>query len=155
MELADENLAQILPERALTASEVSELLPPLLAALSHLHSAGFVHGRVRPANVMAIKDQVKLSADQLTPMKGDRSAKTRRDVYDAPEVAAGIISPEADAWSVGATVVAALTQNVSFAEDASQGDAGLPRSMPEPFRTIASECLRLDPQRRSSIADIR
>ncbi len=155
MELADENLAQILPERALTASEVSELLPPVLAALSHLHSAGFVHGRVRPANVMAIKDQVKLSADQLTPIKGDRSAKTRRDVYDAPEVAAGIISPEVDAWSVGATLVAALTQNVSFAEDASQGNAGLPRSIPEPFRTIASECLRLDPQRRCSIADIR
>ena len=37
MEYAEENLAQILPQRALTADEVREMLPPLLDALDYLH----------------------------------------------------------------------------------------------------------------------
>ncbi|HTW60107.1 MAG TPA: TonB family protein [Terriglobales bacterium] len=155
MECADEDLAQILPQRALTPAEVGELLPPLLDAVSFLHSKGFVHGRIKPSNVLAVGNQLKLSADQIVSLAEPAAARTRRDVYDAPESAAGIVSAAGDLWSVGVTLVAALTQNVSFEHEPSAGNPGLPESIPEPFRGVARECLQLDPKRRCSIAEIK
>lgn len=155
MEYAEEDLSEILPQRALAPSEVSELLPPLLDALSYLHEKGYVHGRVKPSNVLAVGDQLKLSADSITPIAEPASARRRRDIYDAPETAAGIVSPASDVWSVGVTLVAALTQNVTLAEPSDPGKPGLPDTIPEPFRGIARECLHLDPKRRCSLADIR
>ena len=114
MEYAEEDLSQILPQRPLAPAEVTDLLPPLLDALSYLHSKGFVHGRIKPSNVHAMGDQLKLSADQIVTFAELNSARRRRDVYDAPETAAGIVSPAGDVWSIGVTLVAALTQNVSF-----------------------------------------
>jgi TonB family protein len=155
MEHADEALSQILPERALTPSEVTEMLPPLLDALSYLHGKGFVHGRVKPSNILALGEQLKLSPDHISSLTQPESTGKRRDVYDAPETAAGLISPESDLWSVGVTLLAALTQNVEFAEDGSQGKPALPENIAEPFRGIARECLQLDPKRRCTIAEIR
>ena len=153
MEYAEEDLSQILPQRALTPDEVADLLPPLLDALSYLHGKGFVHGDIRPSNVLAVGDQLKLSADQLIASTESQSAG-RRDVYDAPETAAGIVSPAGDLWSIGVTLVTTLTQNVPFAGDAA-GDPRVPESIPEPFRGIARECLHLDPKQRCSIANIQ
>ena len=154
MECADDNLAQILPQRALSPEEGGEMLPPLLDALSYLHSRGFVHSGVKPSNILAVGDQLKLSADQITSISEPASAHKRRDEYDAPELAAGIVSPAGDVWSVGMTLVAALTQNASFSPEA-QATPGLPDTVPEPFRGIARDCLQLDPKQRRSIADIK
>jgi len=153
MEYAEEDLAEILPQRPLTPAEVAELIPPVLDALSYLHEKGFVHGNIKPSNVLAVGDQLKLSSDQVTSAAETDSTRRRRDVYDAPETAAGIVSPAGDLWSLGVTLVAALTQNTSLAEGA-QVPAAL-ETLPEPFRGIARECLRLDPNRRCSIALIQ
>src|SRR5215469_4471056 len=153
MECADDDLSQILPTRPLENNEVSALLPPLLGALSYLHGSGLVHGRIKPSNVLAVGDRLKLSADQISSVADDNSYHRRRDAYDAPETAAGVISPAGDIWSVGATLVAALTQTVSFGED-SQRDPGLPATLSEPYRTIARECLHLDPKKRWSLQQI-
>ncbi|HTT18691.1 MAG TPA: TonB family protein [Candidatus Sulfotelmatobacter sp.] len=155
MECADDDLSQILPDRALEPNEVSDLLPPVLDALSYLHSNRFVHGRVKPSNVLAVGDQLKLSSDQAAPVAQQNEQHRRRDVYDAPETAAGIVSPEGDIWSVGVTLVAALTQNVTVAETASPNNRDLPESIPEPFRSIVRECLQLDPNRRGSVREIQ
>jgi TonB family protein len=159
MESAEEDLSQILPQRPLAPAEVTELLPPLLDALSYLHSKGFVHGRIKPSNVHAQGDLLKLSADQIVSVAEPTSARTRRDVYDAPETADGIVSPAGDVWSIGVTLVAALTQNVTFEEGASSGtsrpDPDPPPTVPQPFRGIARECLHLDPKRRCSLAEIQ
>jgi len=153
MEYGEEDLAEILPQRPLTPAEVAELIPPVLGALSYLHEKGFVHGNIKPSNVLAVGDQLKLSSDQVTSAAETESTRRRRDVYDAPETAAGIISPAGDLWSLGVTLVAALTQNTSSVEGA-QVPAAL-ETLPEPFRGIARECLRLDPNRRCSIALIQ
>ena len=154
MEHAEEDLSQILPQRSLAPAEVTDLLPPLLDALSYLHGKGFVHSRIKPSNVLAIGDQLKLSADQIVATT-ETTVPRRRDAYDAPETAAGIISPAGDVWSIGVTLVAALTQTVSFAEQASINDPDPPAAVPEPFRGIARECLHLDPKRRCSITQIQ
>ena len=155
MEFAEEDLSQILPQRALAPAEVTDLLPPLLDALSYLHGTGLVHGRIKPSNILAVGDLLKLSSDQAASPSESGGAGTRRDVYDAPETAAGIVSTAGDLWSVGATLVEALTQKPPFAEEASLRDPGVAEAIPEPFRGIARECLHLDPKRRCSIADIK
>lgn len=154
MECADDDLSRILPERALETTEVSDLLPPVLDALAYLHKNGFVHGRVKPSNVLAAGDQLKLSSDQVSRV-AQQDGHRRRDVYDAPETAAGIVSPAGDIWSVGVTLVAALTQNVTVAEAASPENRDLPETIPEPFRGIVRECLQLDPSRRGSLREIQ
>jgi eukaryotic-like serine/threonine-protein kinase len=155
MEYAEEDLSQILPHRPLVPGEAADMLPPLLDALSYVHSKQFVHSRIKPSNVLAVGNQLKLSADQVVPATETNSARKRRDAYDAPELAAGIVSPAGDVWSVGVTLVAALTQNASFGEGTSSNDPNLPAAVPEPFRGIARECLHLDPKRRCSIAEIQ
>lgn len=153
MEHAEEDLAQILPQRALTASEVSDMLPPVLDALGYVHEKGFVHGRLKPSNIQAAGDRLKLATDHLTPA-AENTGISRRDVYDAPEAASGNISAASDVWSLGVTLVSALTQKVPFNETAER-DPQPPSAMPQPFRGIARECLRLDPLQRCSLADIR
>lgn len=155
MESAEEDLSQILPQRPLVPGEATDMLPPVLDALSYLHGKGLVHGRIKPSNVLAVGSRLKLSSDQVFPAAEVNSSRRRRDAYDAPETAAGIVSPASDVWSVGVTLVAALTQNTSFAEPASEIDPNLPETVLQPFRGIAHECLHLDPKRRCSIAEIQ
>ena len=153
MEHADEDLAEILPQRALEAGEASELLPPLLDALAYLHGKGMVHGQIRPANVLAVGDQLKLSSDQIIPA-GTIVARKNRDAYDAPETGSGPVSAASDLWSIGVTLVAALTQSPALAERIASGDAGASDGIPEPFRGIARECLQADASRRCTLAQI-
>jgi TonB family protein len=155
MDCADDDLSKILPERPLGPSEASDLLSPILDALSYLHKNGFVHGRVKPSNVLAAGDQLKLSTDQVAPVAQQDGMRRRRDVYDAPETAAGIISPPGDIWSVGVTLLAALTQSVTAAEQASPTNRDLPEMIPNPFRGIVRECLQLDPNRRCQLNEIQ
>jgi|1185.fasta_scaffold00480_2 TonB family protein len=155
MEHADEDLSQILPQRALTPVEVSDMLPAVLDGLLQLHSNNFVHSRIRPSNILAAADQLKLSTDQATPVGEPLPGRRRVGVYDAPEVASGTVSPAADIWSLGVTIITALTQQATPQTAASQGDSGLPGNLPEPFRSIARECLHIEPQQRISLVDIR
>ena len=64
-ELADEDLGQLLPTRALTPDETRGMLAPVLSALDFLHESGLVHGGLKPSNIHAIGDNVKLSADRI------------------------------------------------------------------------------------------
>jgi len=153
MEFADDNLGQILPERALDAAEVTELLPPLLSALSYLHEKGLVHSRIRPSNILAAGDQLKLSTDQVR-SASEHKAGTRRDEYEAPECSTGTPSPASDVWSLGMTLVAAFTQKTPLSEQKLQKDPTVPSNVSEPFRGIAQACLRLDPKQRCSIKEI-
>jgi hypothetical protein len=73
MERADENLAEVLAERLLTPVETLDMVFPVLGALHHLHANGFAHGRLKPSNIMAFDEQLKISSDSLVP-GGDTAA---------------------------------------------------------------------------------
>ena len=148
MEFADEDLSQILPQRALTADEVRDALPPVLEALAFLHGRGFAHGGVKPSNVYAVGEQLKLSLDQATPA-GKARLSGKRNANDAPELGSATAFPASDIWALGATLVAALTQ-----KEISSTNATVPENVSEPFRGIARDCLQLDPTRRPSIEQI-
>jgi TonB family protein len=152
-EYADENLGQILPQRTLEPAEVADMLPPLLEALSYLHEKGLVHGRVRPSNILAAGDQLKLSTDHVQ-SASEQKPGGRRDEYDAPETSLGTLTPASDVWSLGMTLVAAFTQKTSLPQQKPYGDPVVPTSVPEPYRGIAQASLRLDPDQRCSIKEI-
>src|SRR5260370_2914840 len=65
MEYTEENLAQILPQRALTESEVRDMLGPVLDALVFPHAQGLVHSRIKPSNILATAHLLNLSTDAL------------------------------------------------------------------------------------------
>lgn len=150
-ECADDNLGQILPQRTLELAEVADLLPPLLGALSYLHEKGLVHGRVRPSNILAAGDQLKLSTDHVQ-SKSEQKPTGRQDEYDAPETSLRMLSPSSDIWSLGMTLVAAFTQKAL--QYKAPSDPLVPSSVPEPYRGIAQASLRLDPEKRCSIKEI-
>jgi TonB family protein len=153
-EFADENLSQILPNRPLTASETEYMLRSVLEVLAYLHGAGLAHARLKPANLMAVGDDLKLSSDTIC-AAGEKGGSTREPtVYDAPEMATTGPSPAGDIWSLGTTLVEALTQRPSPGEAIRQGDPAVPETLPPPFLEIARQCVRLDPERRWTVPEI-
>jgi TonB family protein len=154
-EYAEENLSQILPERPLTPSETREMLEPLLDTLGYLHKNGFVHGHLKPSNIMVVDDQLRISSEKLQVAGQPTKIIASPSVYDAPESAAGPISPSADIWSLGVLLVETLTQHPPAWERSMHQEPAVPPSIPQPFATIARECLRIDPHRRCTINKIK
>ncbi len=146
MEYSEENLSQILPQRPLTESEVREMLGPVLDALVFLHGKGLVHSRIKPSNILATADLLKLSTDALLPIGESRKSSSRFDVYDAPETAASALTPAADVWSLGMTLVETLTQHVPALQPGSPADPIVPDTLPQPLLDIARHALRRDPR---------
>jgi TonB family protein len=169
MECAEENLAQVLSQRALTPAETRAMLGPLLEVLGYVHAKGLVHGHIRPASIMAIGDELKLSSDGLlragesdgTSAIGDKSHLAHASLYDPPESAPGFVppgkgaSPAGDVWSLGITLVEVLTRNLPSRDTAGQGnDLPLSADLPEPFLDIARHSLVRDPEDRWTVTQI-
>jgi TonB family protein len=146
VEYAEENLGEVLPRRALTSAEGEAMLRPIVEALKYLHRQDLVHGHLRPSNVMAANEQLKISADGLRPL-GAIQGPVETSIYDAPEIKTGKISVASDVWSLGAVLAEALTRK-------STAQNGASRSLPKPFAAIVQHCLRDDPAERWTLADI-
>ncbi len=154
MEYAEEDLSQILPQRPLTASEAREMLEPVLDALVYLHRNGFVHSRIKPSNILATADQLKLSSDTLFPIGESRKSSRKFDAHDAPETAASALSAAADVWSLGMTLVETLTQHIPAWQLGSPTDPLIPDTVPQPFLDVTRHALRREPRRRWTISEI-
>ena len=154
MEYAEENLAQILPQRPLTPAESQDMLPPVLDALAYLHSKGFVHGHLKPGNILAVSDQLKISSDGLCRVGELGTDLGKSDIYMPPEIASGGMTSSSDIWALGATLVEVLTQHPPTWEKASQTEPVVPKTIPEPFLDIANRCLLRNPQHRWTVAEI-
>src|SRR5580658_3803891 len=154
MEYAEEDLSQILPQRALTTEETRDMLCPVLDALEYLHGKGFVHGDLKPANILAIGDHLKISSDAISRIGEARSSAKQAGAYDPPEAVSGMLTPAADVWSLGTTLVEVLTQHLPEWQPGPNREPVVPANIPAPFQEIARECLRLEPERRIRVAEI-
>jgi TonB family protein len=154
-EYAGEILSEILPERALSAAEVKEMLGPVLEALAYLHENGLVHGRLKPSNIMVVDDQLKLSSENIRGSAARVTPPAVLEIYDAPEKMLGRISPATDMWALGVTLVEALTRVPPTWNRSAQGDPVLPTGIPEPYAQIARECLRREPENRCTLDEVR
>jgi TonB family protein len=154
-EYAEENLSEILGQRALTTKETRDLLHPVLDALAYLHGEDLVHSRIQPSNILAQGNQIKLSVDCILG-SGDVGDRTQlRGSYDAPELKTEALSPAADVWSLGVTLVEVVTQRKLASDQSLSKELRVPEAVPEPFRSIARDCLQSDPKQRCTIAEIQ
>jgi outer membrane biosynthesis protein TonB len=136
-EYAEQNLAQILPHRALTVEEVREMLTPTLDALAFLHRQNLVHGQLKPPNFLVVNDQLKLASDTIR-AAGD---------------ATGIDLAE-DMRELGATIVEALTQTRPALE-ASVDAPSLPPTLSLRLADALWRCLSPEPGNRPTVSELR
>jgi eukaryotic-like serine/threonine-protein kinase len=154
MEYAEEDLAQVFLERPLTPAEAHAMLKPTLDAPAFLYEKGFVHGRLKPANIMSINDQIRISSDRLRRIGESGLGLGTSSPYDPPEAARGQSSPAGDVWSLGMLLVEALTQQPLIWQKTKRDEPEVPERMPAPFLDIARHCLRRDPRGRWTVAEI-
>jgi TonB family protein len=152
-ELAQGSLSKTIQEHAVRAEEAKEFFDPVLDALLYLHGKGFIHGHVKPSNILVVNGQVKLSGDDFFVTNGTAKSAWEPSAYDAPEVASGMLTEVVDSWSVGMTLVEAMTQRLPVS--GTSGEPVVPKSLPEPFDDVVRECFRLEPEQRATIGRIR
>jgi TonB family protein len=152
MEYAEQSLSQILPQRALTPGEVREMLLPTLSALAFLHGKNLVHGRLRPSNILAVNDQLKLASDTIRPAGESTANIAKCSVYDPPEDRN--FSAAGDIWSLGITMVEALTQHLPTWPDGKSETTSFPDVLPPTFVAIVRQCLNRNPAGRPTVADV-
>jgi TonB family protein len=155
MEYAEQTLSQILPQRALTPDEVREMLHPILAALAFLHRKHLVQGRLKPSNILVVGDQLKLASDTIRPAGESTASLSQPSEYDPPEASDGGFSAAGDTWSLGVTVVEALTQHSPAWLDKRFDTVSLPATFPSMFTGVVRQCLNRDPADRPTVGDLQ
>jgi TonB family protein len=148
-ELADEDLGQLLPRRALTPDETRGMLAAVLPALDFLHENGLVHAGLKPSNIHATGDNVKLSADRILPAGESSSAWPLAAPFAAPE---SVLFPAADIWSLGISLCETLTKDFPAREPS--GQFTLP-DLPAPFAEIVRSALVEDATLRITLDQVR
>ena len=129
MEYAEENLAEVLRERPLTTDETREMLEPVADALAYLHGKGLVHGNLKPSNILAIEDTLKISSEAVS--AGD---------------------PGGDIRALGVIPIQALTQQAAMVTQSGQHSAV--DALPVPFRELAQNCIHDDLRLRWSAGQV-
>src|ERR1700693_2503043 len=154
MEYAEENLSLVIKRRPLAPEEARDLLGPVVDALAYVHAKGFVHCRLKPSNIMADDELLKISSDGLRRIGESSGSPGKPGAYDPPEAAGGRISPAGDVWSLGMTLTESLTQRLPVWERTNQAEPSLPSNLQPEILDLARHCLRRDPQMRWTVADI-
>ena len=120
LEPTEENLGEVLRDRALTPDETKQITESLVAGLSAIHAAGLSHGHVSAANVLASGDTVKLRSDCLQIVPSEARAESFGQ----------------DTGDLGATVFESLTQR----KLTSPQDPAISK-LPAPFRLVVENAI--------------
>ncbi|HVM75759.1 MAG TPA: protein kinase [Candidatus Saccharimonadales bacterium] len=154
MEYADENLAEIIPHRALTTDEAREAMNSVVETLTYLHGRGLTHGHICSPNILAVGEFLKVSSDTIEPLAEKREMTRERSEYDAPEIPGTPYTQASDIWSLGVTLVEMLTQQRATLPFDENADPVIPANVREPFLEIARSALRRKPELRWTIGQI-
>ncbi|MFZ9175481.1 MAG: PASTA domain-containing protein [Ilumatobacteraceae bacterium] len=145
--------------RRLSASQALVVGLDVCRALHMIHSKGWVHGDVRPANIFLGDDgRVRLAGLGQKRASSPESMSLEQSFYAAPEVAVGGVADfKSDIYSLSLTLLELVTGSVPFASDtvastlAARVDALLPVSADlGPIAAPLERAARPSPDDRSS-----
>jgi TonB family protein len=122
--------------------------------LAFLHSKNLVHGQLKPSNILAVNDQLKLASDTVRPAGESTANIAKYSVYDPPEAKDRSFSAAGDIWGLGITMVEALTQHLPSWPDSKSETASFPDVLPPTFVAIIRQCLNRNPVSRPTVADV-
>ncbi|MGW1991097.1 serine/threonine-protein kinase [Embleya sp. NPDC001921] len=164
------SLAQELDkEGPIPPEQVAELGLRLLAALEAAHEAGVLHRDVKPANVLLARNGRVVLTDFGVASVEDSATLTQAGAmvgspeYLAPEQIAGEPpGPEADLWSLGATLFEAVEGRPAFRRNTHAATLGAVAAgrFPEiflagPLTPVLKALMVKDPSRRGSPGHVR
>jgi TonB family protein len=155
MEYAEQTLSQIIPKRPLSPDEVREMLVPTLDALAFLHRRNLVLGQLKPSNILVVNDQLKLASDTVRPAGESAATSAQSAVYVAPEAKVGNFSIADDIWSLGLTLVEALTQHPTLWPDSKSETDFFPGAIPPTLAKIIRQCLNRSPADRPLVSELQ
>lgn len=166
MELADSTLEDRLKGGRLGQAEALEVLRDVASGLAYLVESDLAHRDLKPSNVLRVGGRWKIADFGVSaPLEDGQTVvgdPAGTFLYQSPESFDGKVSPASDCWSLGVTLLEALTGQWPF-DAASRGewlyllkesDANIPPGLPEPFDEIIPGCLRRDRTQRLSASTI-
>lgn len=130
--------------KKLDPEDVAWIGQRILNACRYIHSHGVVHGDIKPQNVIIREENhtVVLIDFGLSLVKPDSSTKSKghTDYFAPPEQEKGLVLvPESDFYSVGATMIFALSGNMKCVERRE-----VPADIPAPLCEFISRLTRKD-----------
>lgn len=154
MEYAEQSLAQILRSRPLTEDEAREMLAPMLNALTFLHGRKLLQGQLKPTNILAVGDKLKLASDTIRPISETGAGRSVVSAYDPPEYRDGGYSTAGDIWGLGMSLLEALSRRAPAGLDDGRGVVAVPPDFSPEFRDIVVQCLSRRPFDRPKLTEI-
>jgi serine/threonine protein kinase len=158
-ELAGRSLSDLMLEGA-DPSTAKAVCLQISSALAHLHLRNAVHRDVKPANILRVDSEWKLSDFGLARAVSDTlaTASGRKGTlaYMAPEMLDGQVGPASDVYALGVTLLECLTGRLAH-EGSNEGEfmrnlmtipAAIPPDLPEPWQMLLTRCLASDPAAR-------
>jgi len=120
MEPVDANLAEVITDQRLSVPDARQLATSIASALDVLHTNGFVHEHVEPANIYAVGEVVKLRGDCIR---------------ETPEGEAGLDARKHDIHNLGVVLLEALEHRQSLEA------SGQRVNLPAPFDRIVPNAI--------------
>jgi len=141
----------------------------MVAGIEYCHYHGIVHRDLKPENLLLDeRGDIKLADFGLSNRQRDGSflsTSCGSPNYAAPEVIQGLLyaGPEVDIWSCGVILYALLCGSLPFDDDnipnlfrkIKAGRFAMPSHLSEEARQLIPGMLRVDPNKRVTIAQIR
>jgi serine/threonine protein kinase len=142
-------LAALVDDGLLGVADTALLGRQLVSVLGYLHRHGWVHLDVKPENVVVQEGRAVLIDLGLASRPGRLVRGMGTDGYAAPEQdAGGTISAATDVWGLSATLAECVT-------GAAPGRTPDLSRVPDRLRPVLAACLRADPSKRPSLAELR
>ena len=164
-ELGDTTLAKFTKSGdRLSDDQLRETIRGVASALAHLHAQRAIHGDVKPANIIRVKDRWKLGDLGLLRSTSSKPAGPLHGslTYLAPEMLRHEISPANDIYALGVTILYYFTGKYAHSGDSREEFIEHLRTLPpnisdalsEPWKSIIVQCLQRNPAHRMSAEQI-